>query len=155
MSKPYAFNVSATINAPIKDVFDVMNDLAQLDAWSPFVAMDKTIQSTVSTPAKGVGAVYGWTGKRIGKGTMTITNSTKPNRIACDMVFNNNKTETALSEYLLTELDGATVVTWAMSGERGIGGWLMATVLGMDNMMKKNFADGLSSLKKLVESKQK
>lgn len=155
MSKPYAFNVSATINAPVKTVFDVMNDLGQLDTWSPFVAMDKTVTSTISSPAKGVGAVYAWDGKRIGKGTMTITQATKPNRIAMDMVFNNNKTETALSEYLLTELDGATVVTWAMSGERGMGGHLMALVLGMDNMMKKNFADGLSSLKKLIESNQK
>ncbi|MEY4102419.1 MAG: hypothetical protein RIR88_553 [Actinomycetota bacterium] len=155
MPKTFAFNVSATINAPIKEVFDVMNDLGQLNAWSPFVAMDKTVTSTVSSPAKGVGAVYAWDGKRIGKGTMTITNSTTPNRIAMDMVFLNNKTTTALSEYLLSEKEGATVVTWAMSGERGLGMWLMATVLGMDNMMKKNFADGLSSLKKLVESKKK
>jgi len=155
MPKPYAFNVSATINAPINDVFEVMNDLDQLNAWSPFVAMDKTVTSTVSTPAKGVGAVYSWDGKRIGKGTMTITSATKPHRIAMDMVFNNNKTTTALSEYLLTENDDSTSVTWAMSGERTTGMWLMATVLGMDTMMKKNFADGLSSLKKLVESKQK
>jgi uncharacterized protein YndB with AHSA1/START domain len=155
MPRTYAFNVSATINAPITDVFDVMNDLGQLNEWSPFVAMDKTVTSTVSEPAKGVGAVYSWDGKRIGKGTMTITNATKPGRIAMDMVFNNNKTTTALSEYLLTENDGATVVTWSMSGERTTGMWLMAAVLGMDNMMKKNFADGLSSLKKLVESKKK
>jgi len=155
MPKTYAFNVSATINAPSKDVFDVMNDLGQLNEWSPFVAMDKTVTSTVSKPAKGVGAVYSWSGKRIGKGTMTITESAKPNRIAMDMVFLNGKTTTALSEYLLAENDGATVVTWAMSGERTTGMWIMASLMGMDNMMKKNFADGLSSLKKLVESKKK
>lgn len=155
MPKTYAFNVSATINAPIKDVFDVMNDLDQLDEWSPFIEMDKTVTSTVSKPAKGVGAVYTWDGKRIGKGTMTITDSSKPNRIAMDMVFLNGKTTTALSEYLLVENDGATVVTWSMSGERTTGMWLLAAIMGMDNMMKKNFADGLSTLKKLVESRKK
>lgn len=150
--KPYAFSVSATINAPAKKVFDVLNDFNEMTSWSPFAAMDKTMVADISDPAIGVGSRYGWVGKRIGKGSMTNVEAVKPSKIVHAMEFNNKKTETARSEWLLNETDGVTEVTWAMSGERGFGGQFMAAVLGLDNMMKKNFADGLSSLKKKVES---
>lgn len=150
--KPYAFSVSATINAPAKKVFDVLNDLDQMSSWSPFVAMDKTMTATVSTPAVGPGSHYDWSGKRIGNGSMINREVVKPSKLVFDMEFRNKKTETALSEFLLNESDGVTEVTWALSGERGFGGQFMAAVLGLDNMMKKNFADGLSTLKRKIES---
>lgn len=150
--KPYAFSVSATINAPAKKVFDVLNNFDEMNSWSPFVAMDKTMVATVSKPAVGPGSRYDWSGKRIGNGSMINREVVKPTKLIFDMEFRNKKTETALSEFLLDETDGVTVVTWALSGERGFGGQFMAAVLGLDNMMKKNFADGLSTLKRNIES---
>ncbi|MDH6422971.1 SRPBCC family protein [Aurantimicrobium minutum] len=151
MPKPYSLQVSEDINAPIDVVFDVLNDLNQLDAWSPFVAMDPSIVSSISTPATGVGAVYAWKGKRIGSGSMTMTVSTKPNKIAFDMEFNGK--DKALSEYLITETDGVTTVTWFLGGERGLGGQIMNALFKFDKMMAKNFADGLGKLKSVVEAK--
>ncbi|MDF9810256.1 uncharacterized protein YndB with AHSA1/START domain [Aurantimicrobium minutum] len=58
MPKPYSLQVSEDINAPIDTVFDVLKDLNQLEAWSPFSAMDPSLVSTISTPASGVGSVY-------------------------------------------------------------------------------------------------
>jgi hypothetical protein len=95
--------------------------------------------------------VYSWKGKRIGSGSMTMTVCSKPYKIAFDMDFNGK--DKALSEYLITETDGVTTVTWFLGGERGFGGQLMNALFKFDKMMAKNFADGLGSLKKLIESK--
>ena len=153
MPKPYSLQVSEDINAPIDTVFDVLKDLNQLEAWSPFSAMDSSLVSTISTPASGVGSVYSWKGKRIGSGSMTMTVCTKPYKIAFDMDFNGK--DKALSEYLITETDGVTTVTWFLGGERGFGGQLMNALFKFDKMMAKNFADGLDSLKKLIEAQGK
>lgn len=153
MPKPYSLQVSEDINAPIDTVFDVLKDLNQLEAWSPFSAMDPSLVSTISTPASGVGSVYSWKGKRIGSGSMTMTVCTKPYKIAFDMDFNGK--DKALSEYLITETDGVTTVTWFLGGERGIGGQLMNALFKFDKMMAKNFADGLDSLKRLIEAQGK
>ena len=153
MPKPYSLQVSEDINAPIDTVFDVLKDLNQLEAWSPFSAMDPSLVSTISTPASGVGSVYFWKGKRIGSGSMTMTVCTKPYKIAFDMDFNGK--DKALSEYLITETDGVTTVTWFLGGERGFGGQLMNALFKFDKMMAKNFADGLGSLKKLIEAQGK
>lgn len=151
MPKLYSLQVSEEIHAPIETVFDVVNDLTQLEEWSPFVAMDPSIISVVSDPASGVGSVYSWKGKRIGSGSMTMSACTKPYKIAFDMDFNGK--DKALSEYLLTETDGVTTITWFLGGQRGIGGQLMNVLFKFDKMMAKNFADGLASLKKLVEAR--
>ena len=153
MPKPYSLQVSEDINARIDTVFDVLNDLNELEAWSPFSAMDPSLVSTISTPASGVGSVYSWKGKRIGSGSMTMTVCTKPDKIAFDMDFNGK--DKALSEYLITETDGVTTVTWFLGGERGFGGQLMNALFKFDKMMAKNFADGLDSLKKLIEAQGK
>lgn len=153
MPKPYSLQVSEDINAPIDTVFDVLKDLNQLEAWSPFSAMDPSLVSTISTPASGVGSVYSWKGKRIGSGSMTMTVCTKPYKIAFDMDFNGK--DKALSEYLITETDGVTTVTWFLGGERGFGGQLMNALFKFDKMMAKNFADGLDSLKRLIEAQGK
>jgi len=153
MPKPYSLQVSEDINAPIDAVFDVLNDLSVLNSWSPFSAMDPSLVSTVSDPASGVGSVFSWKGKRIGSGSMTMTVCTKPYKIAFDMDFNGK--DKALSEYLLTETDGVTTVTWFLGGERGLGGQIMNMLFKFDKMMAKNFADGLGELKKLVETSTK
>ena len=151
MPKPYSLQVSEDINAPIATVFDVLNDLNQLNAWSPFIKMDPSMVSSISTPAQGVGSVFAWKGKRIGSGSMTMTVATKPHKIAFDMDFNGK--DKALSEYLLTETDGVTTVTWFLGGERGLGGQIMNALFKFDKMMAKNFSDGLTSLKELIEAK--
>lgn len=151
MPKPYSLQVSETISAPIDTVYAVLNDLGQLEKWSPFVAMDPSLVSTISEPSSGVGSVYSWKGKRIGSGSMTMTASTAPYKIAFDMEFNGK--EHALSEYLLTEDNGTTVVTWFLGGHRGVMGQIMNTLFKFDKMMAKNFSDGLASLKELIENR--
>ncbi len=90
MAKPYEIKASIQIEATPAKVHEVLIDLGRLDDWSPFVSMDKTVVSTVSTPSVGEGAVYEWAGKRIGKGKMEIM-LVSPDCIKSQMTFLNGK----------------------------------------------------------------
>jgi len=149
-NKPFEIKATIQIDATPAKVYEVMNDLARLDDWSPFVAMDKTVTSKVSTPSAGPGATYDYVGKRIGKGKMEIISS-GPDCIRATMTFYNKQTETANTEYCLEPNFEGTKVTWKMSGSRGLKMQIMNTVLNLDKMMTKNFTDGLKVLKAIVE----
>jgi uncharacterized protein YndB with AHSA1/START domain len=152
MTKPYSFSVSATIAAPIATVFQAMADLSRLDEWSPFSAMDSSLVSSHSDPASGVGAWYEWTGKRMGKGRMTVTSESVPSQVVFRMEFMNGGGSEAISTYTLTEVEGGTAVAWELAGERGAKDRIIAGLLGLDKMMKKHFANGLGTLKGIIES---
>jgi hypothetical protein len=151
MAKPYEISATIQIDATPAKVHEVLIDLGRLDDWSPYSAMDKSLQSTVSTPSVGEGAVYEYTGKRIGKGKMEIM-LVSPDCIKSQMTFyNGKKTDIALTEYCLEPNFEGTKVTWSMKGERGTFGQIMNAVIGLDKMMTKSFNDGLKVLKAIVE----
>lgn len=151
MAKPYEISASIQIEATPAKVHEVLIDLGRLDDWSPFISMDKTVVSSVSTPSVGEGAVYEWIGKRIGKGKMEIM-LVSPECIKSQMTFyNGKKPDLALSEYCLEPNFEGTKVTWSMKGDRGLLMQVMTAVLNMDKRMEKNFADGLKVLKAIVE----
>jgi uncharacterized protein YndB with AHSA1/START domain len=55
--KPFEIQASIVIEATPAKVHEIMNDLARLDDWNPFMAMDKTVVAT--TPAS-VSARAAW-----------------------------------------------------------------------------------------------
>jgi hypothetical protein len=149
-TKPFEIKASIVIEATPAKVHEVMNDLARLDDWNPFMGMDKTVVSKISEKSFGPGAVCDYEGKRIGKGRMEIISS-GPDLIRFKMTFFNKKTEYADAEYrIVPEFEG-TRVTWVMSGERGGKLRLISMVLNLDKMMTKNFQDGLKVLKAVIE----
>jgi len=151
MAYKHSSSASMTIDAPIAEVFALLNDLNRLAEWTPFVKMDKSISWNVNEVGAGVGAVYSWSGKRVGDGTMTITSVSEPSEIHARMTF--GPKNSAQTSYLLLAVGETTDVTWSMHGERGLRDQIIATVLGLDKMMDKNFANGLSDLKALIEAK--
>lgn len=152
MAKPFSILAVETIAAPPERVFELMNDLGRLDEWSPFAQMDPNITTMVSDPAVGVGASYEWAGKRVGTGRMRIVRSQPSTEIDLAMEFLAPMASTSQVDYRLEPVAGGTMVTWRMSGERGVGGRIVAGLLRMDAMMAGNFADGLRSLKALAEA---
>lgn len=148
--KPFEIKASILIEATPAKVHEILNDLGRLDDWSPYVAMDKTVKSTVSEKSTGPGAVYDYEGKRIGKGRMEIISS-GPDLIRATMTFFNKKTETALTEYSIEPVFEGTRVTWTMSGTRDTKMQIINLFMNIDKMMTKSFNDGLKVLKAIVE----
>ena len=148
--KPFEIQASIIIEATPAKVHEIMNDLSRLDDWNPFMAMDKTVVSTLSEKTVGPGAICDYAGKRIGKGRMEIISS-GPDLIRFKMTFFNKKTEYADAEYrIVPEFEG-TKVTWVMSGERDLKMQIMGLILNLDKMMTNNFTNGLKVLKAIVE----
>jgi len=153
MPKPYAIETSVHIDAPAKKIYDVLLDLNQFDEWNPFKLFDDSNVSTVQQAKPGVGSVYEYQGNKVGKGRQEVIEVVKPTLIKHQMTFFNKKgkAEKAFSEYRLHEDSTGTVVTWAMNGERSVGQSLFISMLGLNKMMAKSFAQGLERLKDYVE----
>ncbi|MFM6967215.1 MAG: SRPBCC family protein [Rhodoluna sp.] len=149
-NKPFETKATVLIEATPAKVHEVMNDLGRLDDWSPFVAMDPSVKSTISEKSFGPGATYDYVGKRIGKGRMEIISS-GPELIRAKMTFFNRKTEFADTAYEIKPEFEGTRVTWTMSGERSLKMHFMGAVLGFDKMMVNNFNNGLKVLKAVIE----
>ena len=65
------------VAAPADLVFGVLNDLHQFAGvlvlfGSPWETLDPNMRKTFEGPAAGVGQSYAWSGKKVGKGKMTI-----------------------------------------------------------------------------------
>lgn len=139
------------IDAPSSKVWDYLNDLNNLSAWSPFLVMDPEAKVTISENSTGEGAYYEWDGKRIGKGRMTIS-GIYDHVIIFHMEFlGPNKREDA-SEWRLTRDGEGTEVTWAMSGQRKLNERIFMALFQFDKAMVKNFTDGLRTLKGIIEA---
>ncbi len=55
------------------------------------------------------------------------------------------------AEFTLTKKGTSTEVTWAMYGPQPYKSKLMSTLMDIDGMVGKQFAEGLRNLKALVE----
>jgi len=157
MPETYSIQTSVHISAPAKKVYELMLDLNRFDDWNPFRTFDETVTSSVVQTKPGVGSIYNYQGKKVGKGRQLVTAVEKPTLIASEMSFykGDQVRDTALVEYRIVEDSAGTLVTWYMQGERGLMGKFMGRVIGFDRMMGKSFATGLEALKVLIESEVK
>lgn len=152
--RPNTFRMerTTTINAPADKVFAKIADFKQWQAWSPFDKYDTDLKRTFGGAASGKGATYGWQGTNTGEGTMLITEATAPTKIAIDLHFIKPFEGRNVAEFIMTPKGAATEVAWVMSGNADFMTRAMLVFTSMDDMMGKDFSDGLANLKALVES---
>lgn len=145
---------SATIDAPPAEVFERIGTLQGWDDWSPWAEMDPDMDKTYTGEPGEVGSSYRWSGNRkVGEGRMTITDTDAPNRIAIDLAFLKPFKSENVIELLVSEADGASEVTWRMTGPMTfmtkVMGWIGKT---MDKMIGPDFEKGLAKLKQISEA---
>ena len=113
---PRGFDVSAstTINATPEQVFPMLNDLRQWQAWSPWNEREvKGLSVEYSDPSTGAGAVMKWTEPR-GDGKLWITSTDPPESIN----FSHRAVGyPQIDSYIQLAVSGdSTTVTWRSSG---------------------------------------
>ena len=153
-TKPDTFRVQRTrgIDAPAERIFPLIANLKSMNTWNPFVEPDPAIKLTYSGPAHSKGAAHAWEGNnRVGKGRVEITDSVPSSRIVMKLdmikpIEGHNRVE-----FTLEPKDGATTVTWAMSGQSAFITKLMGVFVSMDKMVGRAFENGLADLKSLAE----
>jgi hypothetical protein len=134
-------------------VHALIDDFHAWRSWSPWEEVDPNVRREYSGAEKGVGARYGWEGNRkAGKGNMEITGSSTE-QVAIRLTFEKPWKATNQAYFELAPAgEGATSVTWRMTGEnRGMAA-LFAKVFSMDKLVGKDFEKGLAQLKAQAES---
>ena len=142
-----------TIAAPPERVHGLIDDFHAWRQWSPWEDVDPELRREYSGAESGVGAHYAWEGNRkAGKGNMEIVGST-PERIDVRLAFEKPwKATNTVVFTLVPEGEGATEVTWRMSGtQRGFAA-LFGNLVSMDRMVGKDFEKGLARMKVAAES---
>ena len=103
----------------------------------------------------GAGAVSDWQGTgNTGKGRMTITESTAPNKVVVRVDFVRPFVAHNVNEFVLAPgepKEPGSKVTWTMRGRNMFFMKLMGVFVNMDHMLGKHFEAGLQNLKIVSE----
>jgi uncharacterized protein YndB with AHSA1/START domain len=143
---------TARIAAPAEKIFPLINDMPSFNRWNPYVKKDPNMKGSYRGPASGPGAGYEFEGnKDVGKGSIEITASTAPGRVAMRLDMLEPFEVHNVVEFTLQPQGSATDVTWAMNGASPFMAKLFGLIFNMDKMVGKDFEAGLGNLKTLAE----
>ena len=148
-TRPDTFHVerSATIAAPPEVVFARIDDLHAWGDWSPWEKLDPKMTRKFDGPESGPGATYAWAGNdKVGKGRMTIQESTRPSHVGLQLEFLEPFQATSQSAFTLAPEATGTKVTWAMDGKNNFVAKVMCVFISMDKTVGGDFEKGLASL---------
>lgn len=143
VSPDYRVERSIVVDGAADCAFEHVNDLAKHSTWSPFQAMEPTLEITLGDVTAGPGASYDWHGE-MGNGRLTVLD-VDPGRRIDSVVWSPDMGDTD-ETWQFDVTDAGTHVTWSYEGTvPGMKGGLMATA--MDPMLGPIFEDGLARLK--------
>lgn len=144
---------SILINAPQELVFSTLDNLKEFNAWSPFLKMEPAATVEFSGPQKGEGASMHWTGKKLGKGSLTVVSSAPETRIDYQLEFDGKAGDKSWFE--VKPQSGGINVTWGYEstpyGIDLINRYAGALIVGPG--LRKAYKSGLADLKAYVEGK--
>ncbi len=148
----YTVSRSQLVSAPADKLHAIINTPREFERWSPYAAKDPQMKNSYSGPASGVGARTDFAGNsQVGTGSVEIIRSTSPGEVA--MLLTMREPFAAQNEvlYTLVPQGNATQVTWAMTARQPYFAKVIGVFINMDQMIGKDFADGLARLKVLTE----
>ncbi len=137
------------IDAPIEEVYQLVNHLPSWEKWSPWYEMEPTVEMTYSTPASGTGSWYTWKGEETGAGKMTIVEATPNERIDAAMSFEGQGD--AEADFIFEAISPTqTQVTWMFDSDNDSPVDRYFGLL-MDNFLGPSYEKGLANLKREAE----
>ncbi len=152
MADTYTVERSAIITAPAKDIYAHIVDFHNWQSWSPWDELDPDMTRTYSGTDSGTGAIYSWSGNRkAGEGRMEITDATEPTNVTIALDFLKPFKSSSTTSFRLQPTEGATKVTWTMTGPKTTMVKVMSIFRSMDKMVGPDFEKGLKRLAVLTE----
>jgi hypothetical protein len=148
--QPDTLTVTRSLEMPVPagQVFPLVNDLHQMQAWSPWAKLDPQATNTFEGPESGPGAVFRWSGNSsIGEGSMEITDSVPDEQVDILLSFVQPfQSQNNVSFTFEPQGDG-TLVTWTMTGEANLVTKVLSLFVDMSQMVGGQFEEGLNNLK--------
>lgn len=155
MFAPKKFNVSRSIeiNKSLPEVFQYLKFIKNQNEWSPWKKKDPNMQQEFEGVDGEVGFVSKWEGnKDVGSGEQEITRIVDNDVVEAQLRFlkpwKSQSNAFTKVEYLGDE---RTKVTWGFSGVSKAPTNVFFLFFSMDKAVGKDFEEGLSSLKKILE----
>jgi hypothetical protein len=152
--KEMMYEKSISINAPIDIVWENVNSLADMDAWSPWNEKDPNMKKTNSGVDGTVGAIQSWESdvEGVGTGSQTIAKINPPYYIETELKFYDPYESEAVGYVKLEEIANNEIsATWGFKSEMPYPFNIMSLFMNMDDMMGDDWNKGLTKLKFLSE----
>lgn len=146
---------SIVISAPPADIFSLVSDLNEWEAWSPWAQMDPNMELAIS--GAGEGQTMRWHSEEpmVGDGSQEIIALESPNYVNTHLDFGDRGVADAA--FTLTPEAEGTLVSWSLDTDMRAGVPTLlqpiSTYFGflMDGMIGQDYEAGLANLKALVE----
>ena len=155
--QPSEYRVERTtmINAPAEAVWAEFSDFSHWKNWSHWEKSDPSQKTTITGEPGTVGHKTVWSGEKTGKGSMTITEATKPTSANIKLVFDEPMASEATTQMTVEAKGEAVAVTWSMDGKNDFMGKFFGLVMGMEDMIGQAYEDSLVNLKQIAEENAK
>ena len=152
MADTYTVERSAIINAPAKDIYAQIVDFHHWRSWSTWDEIDPDMTRKYSGADSGTGAVYNWSGnRRAGEGRMEITGAAESSDVTIAVDFVKPFKSSSTTRFRLQPIEGATKVTWTMTGPKTTMVKVIGIFRSMDKMVGPDFEKGLQRLAVVTE----
>ncbi|WP_298652843.1 SRPBCC family protein [uncultured Proteiniphilum sp.] len=144
--KDFVSESEIIINKPKHEVFNYIKYIKNQDNFGVWQLMDPGMKTTSEGIDGTVGFKYSWDGKKVGKGSQTITKIVEDEHMESELDFSFG--EPAKGYFILKEINpDQTHVTWGISGKSPYP-W---NFIGLFMNMDKDFKEGLQNLKRIME----
>lgn len=146
------FSRTLSIDAERKLIFSYLDDLHKWKLWSQWSPEnDAPITFTYEGKEKGIGAVMRWSGKKMGKGKVEITETTPHKFLHAEISFSSGF---KLQSYFELQQDTDTThIVWRMEGKVKRFGVARIIALMIPKWMGQDMQTALKILKMLCEAK--
>ncbi|WP_103068013.1 SRPBCC family protein [Aquimarina sediminis] len=153
VSKEIVYEKTIKIDTPISTVWEHVNSLSDLDKWSPWNDYDPNMKKEFTGTDGAIGATASWESdvKEVGKGSQTIAKIEKPTLFETDLKFYEPYESEAKGYIKLVKENETTMLTWGFKSEVPYPFNLMNLFTDMEEIMDKDWNNGLSKLKNLCE----
>lgn len=153
-TRPSEFTVvrSLSVAAPPGVAYGHVQDFTKWVAWSPWEKMEPNVQHTYSDPPSGLNATTTWKGDKTGEGAMKITGVKPGEHLDIQLDFLKPFPSSSQVAFDFMPEGAGTKVTWTMKGHNDLMGKIFGLFVNMDEMLGKDFDDGLRGIKQVSEA---
>lgn len=145
-----------TISKPASEIYSYAKHLKNQNDWGPWHKKEPSMHQEFRGTDGEVGFVSYWKGTKeeVGEGEQEIKKLVEGKEIGTELRFM-QPFETRADAYLILEPAGEsqTKVRWGFTGSMPRPMNMMMLVMDMDKEVGKDFAEGLASLKSIMEAK--
>lgn len=148
----FRYERSGVINAPADKIFPYISDFKLGGFWSPYEKKDPNMKKTLSGSPGQVGSTMEFDGSNeVGSGKLEILKVIPNQLVEIKLTMIKPFHAENLVQYRLTPEGNGTRFSWAMSGDCGFMGKLMAVFINCEKMVAGEFSTGIANLKGVVE----